>query len=261
MKTIAVINLKGGTAKTCTTINLAAIFARNHGKRVLIIDADSQANTTEFLGGDAAHGSLSAVLRRADKTECIGSFAVANVQPVELPNVWLLAADDSLMDLDLTKVELGSVQIGSLRAMCAAIQERDIYDICLIDCPPAFNAASAAALMAADSVLIPIKLDAFALRGMGNLMRQIANMRQINPGLKLLGILPTMWYKSATITDAEEQLRAAGLPVLPHIRRSNAVDAMTFAQQPLIKSSPRSGACRDYKALAMQLMKEVQGNG
>lgn len=261
MKTIAVINMKGGTAKTCTTINLAAIFAKTYKQRVLVVDADSQANTTEFLNGDAAFGSLSAVLRHAEYTDCIGTFAVKNVQPTHLKHVWLLAADDSLMDLDLTKVELGSVQVGCLRNMAAKIRERDIYDICLIDCPPAFNAASAAALMAADSVLIPIKLDAFALRGMGNLMRQIANMRQINPGLKLLGILPTMWYNSQTITDAETQLRAAGLPVLPHIRRSNAVDAMTFAQQPLIKSSPRSGACRDYKALAMQLMEEVQSNG
>lgn len=261
MKTIAVINLKGGTAKTCTTINLAAIFARDYGKRVLVVDADSQANSTEFLGGSAAYGSLSAVLRRADKTECIGSFAVANVQPTELLNVWLLAADDSLMDLDLTKVELGSVQIGSLRAMCATIRERDIYDICLIDCPPAFNAASAAALVAADSVLIPIKLDAFALRGMGNLMRQISNMRQISPGLKLLGILPTMWYNSPTITDAEAQLNGAGLPVLPHIRHSKAMDNMTFAQEPLIQSSPNSGACRDYRKLAKRLMEEVPVNG
>ena len=69
MKTIAVINMKGGTAKTCTTINLAAILAKTYKKRVLVVDADSQANTTEFLNGDAAFGSLSAVLRRADQTE------------------------------------------------------------------------------------------------------------------------------------------------------------------------------------------------
>ena len=73
----------------------------------------------------------------------------------------------------------------------------------IIDCPPAFNAASAAALVAADEVIIPIKLDAFSLRGMANIMQQVSNMRKINDSLTVAGILPTMWYKSDNIIEAE----------------------------------------------------------
>lgn len=126
-------------------------------------------------------------------------------------------------------------------------------DYCLIDCPPAFNAASSAALIAADAVLIPVKLDAFALEGMANLLQQIQNMRRINPQLKLLGVLPVMWYKSERIQAAERALREAGLQILPRIRRSDKVDEMTYRQAPLISCSPKSGPCKDYRVLAKWL--------
>ena len=103
-------------------------------------------------------------------------------------------------------------------------------------------------------MIIPVKLDAFALQGMGNLMRQIKNMRAINPRLRLGGLLPVMWYGSEQIRKAEAQLRLFDLPVYPHIRRSPKVDDMTFAQRPLIQSSPRSGACRDYRRLVQILL-------
>ena len=123
--------------------------------------------------------------------------------------------------------------------------------------PPAFNAASAAALLAADEVIIPIKLDAFAIRGMVNLMRQIENMKQINPRLKVAGCLPTMWYKSDTMNMAETALRSTGLPVFPHIRRTDKVDEMTFAQEPLMISSPKSAAGVDYRRFVKAYLQEV----
>lgn len=140
------------------------------------------------------------------------------------------------------------------------------YDYCLIDCPPAFNAASSAALIAADAVLIPVKLDAFALEGMANLLQQIQNMRRINPQLQVLGVLPVMWYKSESIQAAERALRESGLRILPRIRRSDRVDDMTYAQAPLISCSPRSGPCKDYRVLAKWLdlshaREEAQRNG
>lgn len=140
------------------------------------------------------------------------------------------------------------------------------YDYCLIDCPPAFNAASSAALIAADAVLIPVKLDAFALEGMANLLQQIQNMRRINPRLRVLGVLPVMWYKSERIQAAERALREAGLQILPRIRRSDRVDEMTYRQAPLISCSPKSGPCKDYRVLARWLdlgrgREEAQNDG
>ena len=78
-------------------------------------------------------------------------------------------------------------------------------------------------------------------------------MKRINPKLRVLGILPTMWYKSWEISRAERTLREAGLRVLPRIRRSDKVDDMTFAQAPLIVCSPRCGPCQDYRRLAAWL--------
>ena len=256
MRTIVILNLKGGVAKTATAVNVAAILASDYKQRVLLIDADSQCNTTEFYGGDPAKGNLAELLRSGSQED-----AAWGIQSTRFTGVDLLAGDESLMDLDLTKVELQDVRATVLRDMVQSLDKMSLYDWVLVDCPPAFNAASAAALIAADEVIIPIKLDAFSLRGMANLMRQIANMRQINPKLRLGGLLPTMWYRSENIQRAEETLRASGLPVYPHIRRTNKVDDMTFDQQPLLVSSPKSAAGRDYRTFVRALMEGGAVNG
>lgn len=256
MRTTVILNLKGGVAKTATAVNVAAILASDYKQRVLLVDADSQCNSTEFYGGDPAKGNLAEVLRSGNHED-----AAWGIQSTRFTGVDLLAGDESLMDLDLTKVELQDVRATVLRDMVQSLDKMSLYDWVLVDCPPAFNAASAAALIAADEVIIPIKLDAFSLRGMANLMRQIANMRQINPKLKLGGLLPTMWYRSENIQRAEETLRASGLPVYPHIRRTNKVDDMTFAQEPLLISSPKSAAGKDYRTFVRTLMEGGAVNG
>lgn len=258
MRTSVILNLKGGVAKTATAVNVAAILASDYKQRVLLVDADSQCNTTEFFGCDPGYGNLAEVLRQKSGG---AAFAVSSIMHTNFTGIDLLAGDDSLMDLDLTKVELQSIQTAVLRDMVQLLEQKNSYDVCLVDCPPAFNAASAAALMAADEVIIPIKLDAFSLRGMTNLIRQIHNMRAINPKLKLAGCLPTMWYKSDNIEKAEEPLKASGLPVFPHIRHTRKVDDMTFAQEPLLISSPRSAAGVDYRRFVRVWMKGGDING
>ena len=238
MRTTAILNLKGGVGKTATTVNMAAILAADYHKRVLVVDADSQANTTEFFGGVQPDALTLANYLRGD---------YANVCPTTFPGVSMIPADDTLMDLDLSAIKSDKCKVECLREMLRDSVWNGVFDHVLIDCPPAFNAACAAALLAADDVIIPIKLDAFSLRGMANLMRQIQNMRAINPGLKLAGLLPTMIYKSEKISAALEALRASDLFVFPGIRKTNKVDDMTFAQRPLIESSPKSAACIDYR--------------
>lgn len=252
IRTTAIVNLKGGVAKSTSAINMAAILAKEHGKRVLIIDADSQCNTSEFFGADPGKGNLATVLRNSGEEPNPGLDAAWNIQSTRYDRIDILAGDDSLMDLDLSKVEQGAVNSNVLRYLVT--QVADQYDHAFIDCPPAFNAASAAALIAADDVIIPIKLDAFSLRGMGNLMRQIKNMRRINPRLVLAGVLPTMWYKDEKITEAEAQLKQAGLRVFHHIRRSDKVDRMTFQQEPLLISSPNSAAGVDYRKFVNEFL-------
>ena len=247
MRTTAILNLKGGVGKTATTVNMAAILAADYHKSVLVVDADSQANTTEFFGGVPVNTNTFADMLRDPKTH--GCWA-----PSSFPGVCILPADETLMDLDLSSIESKKCDpqclkksLSEFSRYCKAEPVVPFFDHVLIDCPPAFNAACAAALLAADDVIIPIKLDAFSLRGMANLMRQIQNMRAINPGLKLAGLLPTMIYKSEKISAALEALRASDLFVFPGIRKTNKVDDMTFAQRPLIESSPKSAACIDYR--------------
>lgn len=252
MRTTAILNLKGGVAKTVTCVNMAAILAADHHKRVLVVDADSQANTTEFFGGAAPCAcTLGNLLRNSDVNPVIRKSNIADVD--------LIAADESLMDLDLSAVKSKEADASSLKRLLSLPLSR--HDYCLIDCPPAFNAASAAALLAADDVIIPIKLDAFSLRGMANLMRQIRNMQTINPQLRLAGLLPTMVYKSPKISEALDILRGSDLFVFPPIRKTNKVDDMTFAQRPLRESSPHSAACVDYRKFVEVYLKGGAVNG
>lgn len=253
MRTIAVCNLKGGVAKTTTVINTAAILAQRYNSKVLVIDADSQANATDFLAVDNVHPwTLADLLRKGHPAA--GFFP----ERTEVKGVDLIPADSNLMDLDLTAVKLGTASANCLRVLLTQSDIAMRYDFCIIDCPPAFNAASAAALVAAESVVIPLKLDAFSLRGMGNILRQVDSMRQINPGLTLAGLLPTMWYKAQSVIRAEEELRDCGLPVFCHIRRTPKVDDMTFSGKPLLISSPNSAAARDYGMFVNELIKGVR---
>lgn len=255
IRTTAILNLKGGVAKTTTAVNMAAILARDYKARVLVIDADSQCNTTEFFGADAGANTLAHILRLPDGYFDPVLFCGSCIQHTDYRNVDIIPVDESLMDLDLSKVELGKVNVNILRQLVDGV--KGLYDYILIDCPPAFNAASAAALVAADDVIIPIKLDAFSLRGMGNLMRQVKNMRRINPRLRVAGCLPTMWYNDPNVRASEAQLREAGLPIFHHIRRSDKVDRMTWQQDPLLISSPNSASGVDYR----KFVREYVGGG
>ena len=252
MKTICLMNLKGGVAKTASTINMAAILASDHQKRVLVIDADSQGNSTEFFDGDPAKGNMALLLRAAGMTDWSG---YGLIQASNFPGVDILCGSDELMDLDLTAVAQNDAMAHALADLRDSLAERDAYDYILIDCPPAFNAASAAALLAADDVIIPIKLDAFSLRGLVNLHRQVANMQTLNPNLRIAGCLRTMWYASATLQGADKTLENSGLPIFAtKIRRSSKVDDMTFSQQPLAVFSPRSGAGVDYRRFVKEYL-------
>lgn len=263
MRTIAICNNKGGVAKTCTAINIAAILAKDCKERVLVIDADSQHNTTDFLGGDPLMTNLADLLRDVNAD---GHDAVEAIQDSNYPGVKLLPGCDTLMDLDLTAAQSDRVNLTVLRQLREEIESLDPedergFDWCFIDCPPAFNAASSAGLLMADEVLIPVKLDGFSLAGMGNMMRQVANMRQVNPSLRLLGVLPVVWYASAHTAEWEKTLRDSRFQVFPHIRRSDKVDDTTGAYRPLVEYSPKSGACVDYRRFVRQLREEETRNG
>lgn len=250
MRTTAIMNLKGGTAKTVTAINLAAILAHDYAQRVLLVDADSQANLTEFVAGgpidDVTPGGLADLLRGTQ------AFPL----PTKIPGVKILFGDSSLMDLDVSAAKSGVVNPTALMDWLETVADR--FDWCIIDCPPAFSAGASAALIAAEEVVIPMKVDAFGVRGMSNLVSQIYNMRRINPDLEIAGILPTMTYPDPTQIEQEQELRSradmARLRVFNHIRRSALVDRSTFDQRPLVEASPKSKTLHDYRIFVSRLV-------
>ncbi len=125
----------------------------------------------------------------------------------------------------------------------------------LIDCPPSFTAASVAAIAASDDVIIPVKVDAFSVSGMRELLTQISGVRGICPGIRTAGILVTMWHNSPAVVQGEALLRDSGVPVFRTvIRRSDKVDESTFARQPLNEYSRYSSAGRDYRALVAEYL-------
>lgn len=251
MKTIAILNLKGGVGKTVTAVNMAAILATDYKKQVLIVDADSQCNATEFFGCEDAASGLVDVLRPGYAEE----LCMADICETDIRRLDMLPASDALMDFDLTKVEQDTVDPFGLVRVCEALAESAMYDFCVIDCAPAFNAATTAALLAADEVVIPMKLDAFSLRGMANLTRQIDSMRRINPRLRVAGVLPTMYYANPSFVSALITLRSSPLPVFETvIRRSPKIDSMTFSQEPITQFSPRSAAGVDYRKFVAELL-------
>ncbi len=248
MKTIAVINMKGGCAKTTTTVNMAHILAKDYGKRVLVIDNDKQGNLSKACGVWSYDNlSLADILTgKAGITEVIQTTQnpLLNAVPA---NMHLLTAN--LMVIKDEEREQATILKNQLEEVA------DAYDYCIIDCPPDINISVINALVAADEVIIPIKIDGYAFDGMDELEEQINNAKQLNPKLKLRGCLVTMFYNRDVCRQGEEWLQNQRYPVFKtHIRRTEKADEVTFTNESLMEYSPRSGAARDYKAFVKEYL-------
>ena len=268
MRTTAIFNLKGGVAKTITTAAMADILAMDHGKRVLVIDADSQGNLSRYFGVEAQEGSSTLDLLQGTH-EAVYADWVTPARPDT--DIDIIPADMTLMyaDVDIHQGQMTSHH--AMEGLREAIEEdaaspdpearAAAYDYLLIDCPPSFSAASAAALVAADDVVIPIRLDAFSTSGMADLLAQVTNMQRINGRLKVAGILGTQFQKTPEEQAALEYLREnAGLPVFAtQVRYSPRVSAATYAREPLIRFSPMSAAAVDYRRFVTEYMAQEGG--
>lgn len=255
MRTTAILNLKGGVGKTTTVIHMANILHRDYGARVLVVDCDHQHNLTQFFDADPEKGSTTDVLLMGWPE----GTPIGPIQSTETEGIDILAADGSLMALDLSQLENNHVKSNCFWEMVMVQAVAESYDYILFDCPPAFNAACAAALIAADDVVIPIELDAFSIDGMGNIIQQVDNMRRLNNRLRVAGVLPTKWYKDDTIMDAESILRQSSLNVFHRIRYSKRMKAVTFSRE---LGNRKTAPMRDYKLFVGQYVKQGgHGNG
>lgn len=184
-KVIAIANQKGGVGKTTTSINLSASLAVKD-YRVLMIDIDPQANTSAGVGIDS---------KRSDHT--IYEVLVNNIDvnsailKTEVPNLWLLPSHINLVGAEIELIDLKNREL-ILKNVIKDI--RDDYDFIIIDCPPSLGLLTLNALSAADSVLIPVQCEYYALEGLGQLLNTISIVQyQLNTDLEIEGVLLTMF--------------------------------------------------------------------
>ncbi len=182
---IAIANQKGGVGKTTTCVNLAAALGSMH-KRVLLIDLDPQGNATMGCGIDkyAVKQTVFDVLVDAMPIASVRQISAANACHVLPANADLTAAEVELMAMDGREQRLRN----------ALTAEQQHYDYILIDCPPSLNVLTLNAFVAADSVLVPIQCEYYALEGLSALLETIEGVREaVNPALQIEGLLRTMY--------------------------------------------------------------------
>ena len=256
MRVISIANFKGGTGKTVTACNMAAILA-DSGRKVLLIDADPQHNASDFFGAEPDSFTLCDVLQGYGEPDWHD-----NVQPTGREGLELLPGDMNLLQLDLAAlVSSVSKAPQRLRDFLDSAERDGAYDYVIIDCPPSFTAASVAALSASDCVIIPTRVDAFSRAGVEELLGQLRGLGQISRSVRFR-VLITMADRTNLSRQGAELLRGSGVRVFDtEIRSAVAVGESTYARQPLCDYAPRSTAAKDYAALVQEFLGEVAWYG
>lgn len=248
-KIIAVANQKGGVGKTTTAVNLAAGLAVEE-KRVLLVDADPQGNATS---GSGIPRTLSR--KTLYNTMVLGESIKNTILGTELPLLFVIPSDKNLAGAEIELVDAEGREY-KLKSLLGAIKSE--FDYIIIDCPPSLGLLTINGLTAADSLLVPIQCEYFALEGVTELFDTLARLRRgLNPQLTIEGLLLTMYDERTNLSAAVAQdLRDFyGTQVLKTVipRNVRLAEAPSYGK-PIILYDIRSRGAESYIQLAKEIL-------
>lgn len=252
-RVIAVANQKGGVGKTTTAVNLSACLA-NDGNRTLLIDLDPQANATSGCeaGVDSIDGSVYEVLLGHAPLEAV--IRAAGIPALDLA--------PSHISLSGAEVEMAAV-LGREKRLTEALETvRADYDYVIVDCPPSLGLLTVNALTAADSVIIPVQCEYYALEGLSKLLNSIQLVqRYLNPSLEIEGVLLTMYddrlqLSKRVATEVKSYFHDKVYETA--IKRNVSLAAAPSFGQPVILYEPRSSGADNYRRLAGEVSQSRQ---
>ncbi len=249
MKTIAICNQKGGVGKTSTAITLSSFLALN-GVRTLLVDLDPQGNTTSGLGLDkrSIEASIYHLVVENAPSEKV-------LKQTEVDKLFILPSN---IELTGAEIELVNEMGRELRLKKVLSELNDQFDYAIIDCPPSLGLLTINALSAADSVLIPIQCEFYALEGLGQLMRTVDLVRQnLNEKLEIEGILMTMADNRTNLADQvikEVRKHFADKVYETVIPRSIKMGEAPGFGKPIMLYDKNCSACKAYEKVTKELL-------
>jgi chromosome partitioning protein len=254
-KVIAVANQKGGVGKTTTAVNLAASLAIAE-KRTLVLDFDPQGNASSAFGYDRAAIADSATIYHA----LIGESRLSEViRPTEMDCLFIAPATSDLAGAEIELVGAFSRE-GKLKSTLLEVQDQ--YDFILVDCPPSLGLLTVNALTAANSFLVPLQCEYFALEGLTQLLYTVSLIRQsLNPGLKEEGIVLTMFDSRNNLANqvVQEVRKHFGKIVFDTVvpRNVRLSECSSFGK-PIVLYDIDSKGCLAYLNLAKEVLARNQ---
>ncbi len=250
-KIIAVANQKGGVGKTTTAVNLSACLAAV-GRRVLLFDLDPQANATSGLGLEKTQGASAYRVLLGEGT------LLEKVRPTAFERLEVIPSEVDLcgVDIELARAENHLQQVA--RSLQPVVQSQR-FDVLLIDCPPSLGILTLNAFVAADSVLVPLQCEYYALEGISMLNRVMAQLHDsgANPRLELLGVVMTMFDGRTRLSQqvVAEVRQHFGQKVFETVipRATRLAEAPSFGK-PIIHYDKYSSAAAAYELLAQEVL-------